>query len=107
MRKTTREILVQKQFSQPDRLLVVCSKGSSGGDGTVGCLACWYGERDVHDLVQLFPIYPGIWDEGILLDVLQNQVPVDLTGRFLSASRPFPGKLSAFAINHLDNFTQS
>ena len=51
MRKTTREILVQKQFSQPGRLLVVCSKGSSGGDGTVGCLACWYGERDVHDLV--------------------------------------------------------
>lgn len=27
MRKTTREILVQKQFSQPGRLLVVCSKG--------------------------------------------------------------------------------
>ena len=53
------------------------------------------------------PVYPGIWDEGILLDVLQKQVPVDLTGRFLSASRPFPGKLSAFAINHLDNFTQS
>ena len=98
---------LQKQLPHPGRLLVVCGKGSSGGDGTAGCLACWYGERDVHDLVQLFPVYPGIWDEGILLDVLQNQVPVDLTGRFLSASRPFPGKLSAFAINHLDNFTQS
>ena len=96
MRKTTREILVQKQFSQPGRLLVVCSKGSSGGDGTVGCLACWYGERDVHDLVQLFPVYPGIWDEGIILDVLQNQVPVDLTGRFLSASRPFHWKAFCF-----------
>ena len=50
---------MQKQFSRPGRLLVVCGKGSSGGDGTVGCLACWYGERDVHDLVQLFPVYPG------------------------------------------------
>lgn len=59
MRKMTREILVQKQFSRPSRLLVVCGKGSSGGDGTAGCLACWYGERDVHDLVQLFPSIRG------------------------------------------------
>ena len=87
---------MQKQFSRPGRLLVVCGKGSSGGDGTVGCLACWYGERDVHDLVQLLPVYPGIWDEGILLDVLQNQDPVDLTGRFLSASRPFHWKAFCF-----------
>ena len=38
---------------------------------------------------QLLPVYPGILDEGVILDVLQNQVPVDLIGRFLSASCPF------------------
>ena len=46
-------------------------------------------QQDVHDLVQLFPIYPGILGEGVILDVIQNQVPVDLIGRFLSASCPF------------------
>ena len=46
-------------------------------------------QQDVHDLVQLFPVYPGILGEGVILDVLQNQVPVDLIGRFLSASCPF------------------
>ena len=46
-------------------------------------------QQDVHDLVQLFPVYPGILGEGVILDVLQNQAPVDLIGRFLSASSPF------------------
>ena len=46
-------------------------------------------QQDVHDLVQLFPVYPGILGEGVILDVLQNQAPVDLIGRFLSASCPF------------------
>ena len=46
-------------------------------------------QQDVHDLVQLLPVYPGILGEGVILDVLQNQVPVDLIGRFLSASGPF------------------
>ena len=46
-------------------------------------------QQDVHNFVQLFPVYPGILGEGVILDVLQNQVPVDLIGRFLSASCPF------------------
>ena len=39
-------------------------------------------QQDVHDFVQLFPVYPGILGEDVILDVLQNQVPVDLIGRF-------------------------
>ena len=27
-------------------------------------------QQDVHDLVQLFPVYPGILGEGVILDVL-------------------------------------
>ena len=46
-------------------------------------------QQDVHDLVQLLPVYPGILGEGVILDILQNQVPVDLIGRFLSVFRPF------------------
>ena len=55
-------------------------------------------QQDVHDLVQLLPVYPGILGEGVILDVLSNQVPVALIGRFLSASCPFRRRCRCLAL---------
>ena len=76
---------VQLQEFRIDNLCRVIVPGHP--DGLAGSADRF--QQDVHDLVQLFPVYPGILGEGGLLDVLQKQVPVDLIGRFLSASFPF------------------
>lgn len=76
---------VQFQEFRLDQLCRVIVPGHP--DGLAGSADRF--QQDVHDFVQLFPVYPGILGEGVILDVLQNQVPVDLIGRFLSASCPF------------------
>ena len=37
-------------------------------------------QNDLHDLVQLLPVYPGIVRQNVIVDILQNDLTIDISG---------------------------
>ena len=48
-------------------------------------------QNDLHDLVQLLPVYPGIVRQDLIVDVLQNDLPIDFSDIHPIHSHPRSG----------------